>query len=269
MPAREDRPDMIPSPLALRFDPDQPPREQIRAAARLGAKGVVIDAVGDLAPNRLTETGRRELRHLLRSVELKLVALHLPTRRPFDTIDQLDDRLRRADTAFAMAFELGTPLILARVGAIPAEADVPARETFFGAVHELGRRADHRGVRLAVETGADSGAAVRALLDGFNCPGLAASVDPAALLQNGHDPGQAARDLGPWVAHAYLNDATTTAKITTLGRRSGLPPGALDWEEYLGSLEEVNYRGFLTVWPDAGRDAASQFQATLDRLKAF
>src|SRR5262245_137265 len=85
---------MIPCPLGLRLDPSQPIREQIREAARLGARGVVLDAVGDLAPNRLTETGRRELRHLLRSVELALAALHLPTRRPFDTIDQLDDRLR-------------------------------------------------------------------------------------------------------------------------------------------------------------------------------
>ena len=30
---------------------------------------------------------------------------------------------------------------------------------------------------------------------------------------------------------------------------SAFPAGALDWEEYLGSLEEIGYRGFLTVWP--------------------
>src|SRR4051812_49178688 len=76
---------MIRTPLGLRLSPAQPIREQIREAARLGAKGVVIDAIGDLAPNRLSETGRRELRHLLRSVELRLIALSLPTRRAFDT----------------------------------------------------------------------------------------------------------------------------------------------------------------------------------------
>ena len=31
---------------------------------------------------------------------------------------------------------------------------------------------------------------------------------------------------------------------------SGFPAGGLDWEEYLGALEEINYRGFLTIWPD-------------------
>ena len=38
------------------------------------------------------------------------------TRRPFDTTDQLDDRIRRADSAFAMAYELGTKVVLVRAG---------------------------------------------------------------------------------------------------------------------------------------------------------
>src|SRR5437762_6919329 len=111
---------MIRNPLGLRLDPDGPVRDQISEAARLGAKGVVLEAIGDLAPQRLSETGRRELRHLLRSVELSLIALSLPTKRPFDTIDQLDDRLARADRAFAMAYDLGSQLVLVNVGGVPA-----------------------------------------------------------------------------------------------------------------------------------------------------
>src|SRR5262249_3599254 len=135
---------MIRNPLGLRLDPDQPVRAQIHEAARLGAKGVVLDALGDLAPQRLGETGRRELRHVLRAVELALVALSLPTRRPFDTTDQLDERIRRADAAFALAYELGTNLVLARVGAVPNPEDSARHETFTNALRELGQRADHR-----------------------------------------------------------------------------------------------------------------------------
>ena len=47
------------------------------------------------------------------------------------------------------------------------------------------------------------------------------------------------------------------------------PPGALDWEEYLGALEEVGYHGFLTVWPTPGRAAAAAFTAIAERLKQF
>jgi sugar phosphate isomerase/epimerase len=256
---------MIASPLGLRLDPARTLRDQVREAATLGARGVVLDAIGDLSPQRLSETGRRELRHLLRSVELSLVALSLPTRRPFDTIDQLDDRLRRAESAFAMAYELGTTLVLARVGALPAEADVEPRATFLGAVRELGRRADHRGVRLAIETGPDSGPNLRALLDDLALPGLAASIDPTALLQHGHDPVATARSLGHWVAHAYAPGSPGLGLV----RPSGLPSSALDWDEYLGSLEEVNYRGFLTVWPDLNRPTAPQFEAVVKRVQEF
>src|SRR3954470_1737468 len=98
---------MIRNPLGLRFDPERPVRDQIYEAARLGARGVVVDAIGDLAPHRLSDKGRREFRHILSTVALSLIAVSLPARRPFDTTEQLADRLRRADAAFALAFELG------------------------------------------------------------------------------------------------------------------------------------------------------------------
>ena len=257
---------MIPCPLGLRLDPSTSLREQIRAAATFGAKGVVVDAVGDLSPDRLSETGRREFRHLLRSVELSMIALSLPTRRPFDTIDQLDDRLRRAENAFTLAYELGTSLVLARVGGLPPESETLARETFIGAIRELGRRAEHRGVRLAIETGPDTGDTLRALLDGMNSTGLAASLDPAWLLQNNHDPIAAALALGPWVAHAYATEPPNTQLVTSISRRSGFPAGGIDWEELLGALEESSYRGYLTVWPDPAREPGPQFKAVADRF---
>jgi sugar phosphate isomerase/epimerase len=232
----------------------------------MGARGVVIDAASELSPTRLTETGRRELRYLFRSVELTLIALTMPTRRPFDTNDQLDDRLRRAEGAFTLGYELGTNVILANVGGVPAEADATRREIFLGALRELARRADHRGVRLTIETGPDPGPTLRKTLDGLASPGLAASIDPAALMLNGHDPIEAVRMLGPWVAHAYARDATASVAPNLQTGRAGFPPGVLDWDEFLGALEEVAYRGFLTVWPDPNRSSGLQFAGVADRL---
>lgn len=257
---------MIRNPLGLRLDPNRPIREQIQQAARLGAKGVVLEASGDLAPHRLGETGRRDLKHQLRSVEVALVALALPTRRAFDTADQLDDRIRRADAVFALAFELGTRLVLANVGPIPAEDDAPRRETFAGALASLGHRADHRGVRLGVETGNEPPATLRAFLDGLAHPGLAASIDPSNLLRSGVDPVAAATELHAWIAHAYAGDPIGGSTTARNPRGVGFPPGALDWEEYVGALEEVAYHGFLTVWPEPPADPAKQFKAVADRV---
>jgi sugar phosphate isomerase/epimerase len=248
---------MIRSPLALRLSsvPDRSIKDQIRDAARVGAKGMVLDAIGDLSPDRLAETGRRELRHLLRSVGLDLVAVGLPTRRAFDTQEQFDERLARADRAFALAYELGARLSLARVGAVPPETDTQRRENLRHALNELGRRAERRGLRLAIEAGSESGSVLRAELEIANNPGLAASVDPLSLMRSGHDPVRATRELGPWVAHAYARDTPS--------------PGALDWAAYLGALEEVEYRGFLTIWPDPAEDAASRYTAIAAILNRF
>jgi len=258
---------MIRHPLGLRLDPNRPVRDQIHEAARLGARGVVLDAIGDLAPHRLGETGRRDLRHVLRTVELSLVGISLPTRRPFDTTDQFDDRIRRADAAFGMAFELGTSLVLARAGPLPPEDDAPRREAFTNALRELGRRAEHRGVRLALETGSEPGETLNSYLDALGSPGLAVSIDPANSLQSNIDPVACVRELAAWVVHAYASDATGSAGVTGPNPRGfGFPAGALDWEEYLGALEEIGYRGFLTIWPAPGRPAAPQFTAVCDRL---
>jgi len=261
---------MIGHPLGLRINPDpaRSIKDQVRQAATLGAKGVVLDAAGDLAPARLSETGRREIRHLLRSVELHPIALNLPTRRAFDTLDDLDGRLARAEAAFTLAYELGAKLVVARVGPVPPEGDADAarRSTFTLALGELGRRADHRGVRLAIETDGPTADALASFLAGLESPGLAAGLDPAALLRLGQDPALAARALGNRVVHSYVNDATTTSRIGH-PRGHGFPPGALDLEEYVGALEEIGYRGFLTLWPDPAQDVAAQVGAMVERFR--
>ncbi|MEO6810821.1 MAG: sugar phosphate isomerase/epimerase family protein [Isosphaeraceae bacterium] len=252
---------MIRSPLGLRINPkgDRSPRDQLQEAAKIGAKGVILDAVGDLAPDRLSETGRREIRHLLRTTELTLIGLGLPTRRAFDTDDQLEARLARADRAFALAFELGARLVLARVGTLPSEADASRLEVFTRAVGDLARRADHRGVRLTIETNAEPGGPLRTFLDGFNTPSLAVSLDPLALIFAGQDPNATTRALAPLVAHVYANEATS----------GGRTSGAVDWAEYLGTLEEIDYRGFLTVWPDPSLEPSAVFARMVERFKPF
>jgi sugar phosphate isomerase/epimerase len=259
---------MIRHPLGLRLDAKRPTRDQILEAARLGARGVVLDATGELAPHRLSETGRRDLRHVLRTVELSLVAISLPTRRPFDTIDQLDDRIRRAENAFAMAYDLGTKIVLMRAGDVPSESNAGRREVFTTALRDLAARADHRGVRLALETGSGPTETLKSFLETIDLPGLAVSIDPAVSLQAGIDPVASVRELATWVVHAYATDAIRASGPSAPNPRGpGFPPGALDWEEYLGAFEEIGYRGFLTIWPPPDRSAALEFAAIKHRLE--
>src|SRR3954468_21175369 len=51
-----------------------PFRPALAAASRLTVTGVQLDAVGDFHPDRLSETGKREIRHLMTSYGLELTA---------------------------------------------------------------------------------------------------------------------------------------------------------------------------------------------------
>ncbi len=191
----------------------------------------------------------------------------LPTRRPFDSPDQIDERIRRADGAFAMAYELGTKIVLARAGAVPPEDEPARREPFTTALRELAARAEHRGVRLAIETGQEPAEPLHALLETIGSPALAASIEPSRRPRGRHRPdriGPLARRLD----HPRLCERRGSLSRVCRGQpaRVRFSSRALDWEEYLGALEEIGYRGFLTVWPAPDRPVDAQWNAITRRL---
>ncbi len=257
-------------PLGVRIASTPRIKQAIYEAASVGAKGVILEAIDDLAPQRLSETGRRELLHLLRTTELRLIGLTLPTRRPFETADQLDDRLSRIEQACQLGYRLGTNLILLRAGTIPEEHRAQARAIHRTAIAELGLRADRQGVRIALETAGDRGVDLADLLEQIDCPALGVSVDPGALILSRVDPIQAVGELHRFVRHAYLNDGLThhdrPSQLPSHPRGSFHPPGSLDWHEYLAVLEEIGYRDALTLWPQPDRPIVDQVGAALERL---
>jgi sugar phosphate isomerase/epimerase len=265
---------MIRSPLGLRLEPEpgRSLREQLIEAARLGAKGVMLDAAGELAPHRLGETGRRDLRNTLQTIEVSLIALHLPTRRTFETEDDLDDRLNRAEKVFTMAYELGSRLVLARLGSVPPESEAGPRAVFDLATRELAMRADRQGIRLGIELHDDPAASLNAVLEAMTIPALGASVDPVPLMADGQDPADAVLALGSQVVHVYAPQAgprSSNSGRLGSGRSPSRATQSLDWEAFLGALEEIDYRGFLTVWPDRPADASTQLKAIAKSVERF
>src|SRR5260221_7969673 len=84
-----------------------PLRKALGEASRLGAAGVHVDAAGDLAPDRLSQTGRREFRNLLRSLNLELTALGCPLRRGLDVAENLQPRIEHVRSVMSLSYDLG------------------------------------------------------------------------------------------------------------------------------------------------------------------
>src|SRR5205814_9033752 len=97
-----------------------PVRKAVAEAARRGAQAVQVDAAGDLSPDRLTETGRREFRNLLRSFNQELAALNVPVRHGLDVAENLQPRLDRVRKAMQLAFDLGARRVVVPSPKIPA-----------------------------------------------------------------------------------------------------------------------------------------------------
>src|SRR5947207_7699615 len=104
-----------------------PFRRALQEATRLGVSGVQLDAAGDLSPQQLSQTGRRELRHLLRSHNLELTALGCPLRHGLDTAENQDERIEHVRKVMSQSFDLGPRIAIVQAGRVPAEDEVSAR----------------------------------------------------------------------------------------------------------------------------------------------
>lgn len=225
-----------------------PFRRALAAAQKLGVRAVELEAQGDLAPTNLSQTGRREVRHLLRSHDLELSSLTCPLRHGLDVIDKQDARIDWVAQAMTLAFDLGPRLVLVQAGKLPEKPDDPQAAPMRHAIEALARHGDRMGARLALEGGTESAETLAAFLDSFDTGSLAAVYNPANLMLNGYAPLEAMRTLRQRIAFVQAQDARRISP-----NRSATVPlghGDLDWLALLGGLEEVEYRGALNVSGD-------------------
>jgi sugar phosphate isomerase/epimerase len=222
-----------------------PLRRSLQEAQRLGAAGVELAAAGDLAPAQLAATGRRAVRHLLRSYDLEASAVFCPLRRGLDVPENQQPRIEFVKQVMSLAFDLGPRVVIVQSGRVPERDDDPRWPLYREAMEALGRHGDRVGATLALDTGQEPGTALRAFFDRFEVGSLAANYNPANLLINGQNPYEAARALTGRIAHVHAEDARAISPDRLA--RVPLGHGDIDWLQMLATFEEVEYHGFVTV----------------------
>jgi L-ribulose-5-phosphate 3-epimerase len=133
-----------------------PLRQAITQAARMSSEGIQVDAVGELMPDALGETGRREFKNLLRSYTQELAALHVPLRRGLDSAENLQQRLDHLRKVMQLAFDLGSRRVVVPFPKVPDDATTPRAATLRESLLVLGQHGDLIGTALALEIGFDS-----------------------------------------------------------------------------------------------------------------
>lgn len=244
----------------------QPFKKALHTAARLGARGVEINARDQIFQEDLSQTALRQLRKMLDDLDLRVSAVAFQTRRGYDVAEQLERRVAATMRAQRLAYQLGAPVVVNQVGAVPGDCSGPAWDLLVESLAELGQHGQHVGALLAAETGTESATDLRRLIQAVPGQSVMVDLNPAKLIINGFSPREAAEQLGPWVAHVHASDA-----VRDLARGRGmevpLGQGAAELPELLGLLENHAYRGFLTIERQAGDHPLQDIHRAVEYLR--
>lgn len=223
-----------------------PIRKALKQAPHLGVEGVMFDAIGDLGPENLTATGQRELKNILNSENLKLIAVGCPLRKSLDTLENQQERLEMIRDVMTLSAQLGSRVVVIQAGKIPTDFDSAQGFVITETLQTLARHGDHIGSILALETGLESGESLGTFLDRFDTGSLAVNLDPANLLLHGFDIYESMQALKGRIVHTDVHDA----KVASASRAKEEVPighGDIDWMYYLSYLAALGYHGWLTL----------------------
>ena len=244
-----------------------PVRRALHAASELAVRGVRIDAAGDLAPGRLTGTGRREFRNLLRAHDLQPSALNCPLRLGLDAGEDAQERVDHVRSVMRLASDLGCRAVVVPLPKLPNDPESPRAVVLREALRALGSFGDRLGIRLALWAGRDPGDATRDYLAALDTGSVGVNFDPAAFLLAGSDPFAGLTALSGRVVHAHARDVRTAAGSG--GREVPVGTGDVDWAAYVASLAAIGYEGYLVVDREAGAERFADAAAGVRFLRRF
>jgi sugar phosphate isomerase/epimerase len=261
-------------------------RQVPQLARQSGFSGLLFDAyLPELSVPDLSQSGRRELLHLLSMQEQRLVGLRVGLGAnglgPGADVDQALSRVERAMEAGAM---LQAPLVCVDLGPlpepprqekpkaqigpeqagliivptlaaapapeatrepVPAEIDPTFAAQVDGALAEMGRTADRYSVTVALRSDLSSLAALERALRQASCPWFGVDLDPVAVLRDAWSLDETFSRFGPLIRHVRARDAVRGAGGRTQAAVIGR--GAVKWEEVVAALDDAGYRGWMTV----------------------
>ena len=245
-----------------------PLRQAVAQAAKLAAEGVEIDATGEIAPDSLGETGRREFRNLLRSYSQQLAALNVPLRRGLDSDENHQQRLDHIRKVMQLAFDHGARRVVVPCPKMPDDPATPRARTMRESLFALGTHGDRVGTVLALEIGFDAAESVAEYLSTFDTGSLKVTYDPANMLIHGHDPLGSITPLKGLIAHVHARDARSANQSRGM-EEVALGAGDVDWMALTATLQVLDYDGFLAVKRDQGDDKIGDVANGVKFLRRF
>lgn len=253
-------------------------------AAELGMSGVQIRVTdGALTPENLTAEKRRELLKAVKDRGLTVSALCGDLGQGFGDPVKNPELIERSKRIVDLAKDLETNVVTTHIGVVPASKEHPRYAVMQEACGQLAKYADSMEAHFAIETGPERAATLKEFLDGLHSTGVAVNLDPANFVMvTGDDPVQAVYTLKDYIVHTHAKDGRRLYEadpevIYGLSEDEMLSSpafielplgeGDVDFPNYLKALDDIGFKGFLTIEREVGDDPAKDIGTAVKFLE--
>ena len=261
------------------------PVSAVKKAAELGVKGVQVYATrGEMAPETLVGQKRRDFLKLVNDNCLVISALCGDLGHGFGDPEKNPALIERSKLILEMAKELETNVVTTHIGVVPGDPNHDRYKIMQEACFQLAQYADSLDAHFAIETGPEPAAVLKQFLDGLHSTGVAVNLDPANFVMvTGDDPVQAVYTLKDYIVHTHAKDGRRNfyrdpevvyglveSEMLASPSFIELPLGEGDvpFPAYLKALDEIGYKGFLTIEREVGEDPEGDIRKAVDFLRA-
>lgn len=261
--------------------------EAIQKASEIGAKGIQMYATeGQNSPENLTKADRIELRREVEANDLIFSALCGDLGRGFGNKELNPTLIEKSKRIVELAKDLGTDIVTTHIGVIPFDKNHERYKIMQEACFELSRFADSMEAHFAIETGPEKAVALKGFLDDLSSKGVAVNLDPANFkMVTGDDPVQAVYTLKDYIVHTHAKDGNRLNIGNPEFIYKAVHPvpqgfndiqyfeevplgmGSVDFPNYLKALEDIGYRGFLTIEREVGGTPEKDIKTAYSFLK--
>ncbi len=262
-----------------------PFREAIERASALGAKGIQMYATtGEMAPENLTEQKIKDVLDIVKSNGMVFSALCGDFGGLSDS-ERNKERVERLKRVMELALKLETNIVTTHIGVVPVDKKHPRYGVMQDACYTLAEFADSLNSHFAIETGPETATVLKSFLDSLDSKGVAVNLDPANFVMvTGDDPVKAVYTLKDYIVHTHAKDgiklldvrpeiiygvekATEEEVWGKAFEEVPLGKGRVDFDNYLKALEDIGYKGFLTIEREVGENPALDIKTAFDFLK--
>ncbi len=259
--------------------------EALDAAVNVGAQGFQMYAAsGDYSPEAMTAEKRRELLKKVKDKGLIFSALCGDLGHGFGNKELNPDLIERSKRILDLAKDLETDIVTTHIGVVPNDKNHERYKIMSEACFELSRYADSIGSHFAIETGPETSAVLKEFLDQLDSTGVAVNLDPANLVMvTGDDPVGAVHNLKDYIVHTHAKDGIMLergnpewiygiiqkpedVKNVRFFKEVPLGTGSVDFPAYLKALEEIGYKGYLTIEREVGAEPAKDIALAVEFL---